>query len=95
MRNRHGVEYSYESIGKNAYRFHMSDEGMNYMRFGGKEGQESVDLSDLGMFDPSGGPYVAVGSKIYWDEITGASEHPPLIVKKIMSLETGIIVEVE
>ena len=31
---------------------------------GGKEDQEGIDPNDLGFFDPSGGPFVAVGSKI-------------------------------
>jgi hypothetical protein len=42
---------------------------MKYSRYGGKEGQDGIDMTDLGFFDPSGGPYVAIGSKIYWDEI--------------------------
>jgi hypothetical protein len=51
---------------------------MNYMRYGGREGQEEIDMNDLGFFDPSGGPYVAIGSKIYWDEIHEVHESRPI-----------------
>ena len=96
MRNRHGVEYSYVKYDDNLYRFNMAEEHMAYMRFGGKEGQEGIDHNDLGMFDPSGGPYVAVGSKIYWDEIHEGVEQEPLIVKRIMDRGAeGLFVEVE
>lgn len=96
MKNRCGVEYSFEKCGDNLYRFNMDEEGMKYSRFGGKEGQESIDMMDLGMFDPIGGPYIAVGSKIYWDEIHEATEQKPLIVKRIMDRgEEGLFVEVE
>jgi len=84
MKNRYGVEYSYVKYDDDLYRFNMSEEDMKYMRFGGKEGQEGIDLNDLGMFDPSGGPYVAIGSKIYWDEIHEGTEQEPLTVKRIM-----------
>ena len=96
MRNRHGVEYSYVKYDDKLYRFNMAEEHMAYMRFGGKEGQEGIDMMDLGMFDPSGGPYVAVGSKIYWDEIHEGVEQEPLIVKRIMDRGAeGLFVEVE
>ena len=65
------------------------------MRLGGKEGQEGINFNDLGMFDPSGGPYVAVGSKIYWDELKGFVEQPPLTVTKIFVRDDEIFVEVE
>ena len=96
MRNRHGIEYSFVKVDDKLYRFDMSEEGMKYMRFGGKEGQDGIDHRDLGMFDPSGGPYVAVGSKIYWDEIHEATEQQPLTVKRIIHFEEeGLFVEVE
>ena len=67
------------------------------MRFGGHDFQEGIDLNDLGMFDPSGGPYVSICSKIYWDEIHEATEQQkPLIVTKIMDRGAeGLFVEVE
>ena len=96
MRNRHGVEYSYVKYDDKLYRFNMAEEHMAYMRYGGKEGQEGIDFEDLGMFDPSGGPYVAVGGKIYWDEIHEGVEQDPLIVKRIMDRGAeGLFVEVE
>jgi len=75
----------------------MSEEGMKYMRYGGKDYEEGIDYNDLGMFDPSGGPYVALGSKIYWDEIhNGVEGSMPLTVKRIMDRGVeGLFVEVE
>ena len=96
MKNRYGDEYSYVKHDDNLYRFNMDGEGMKYSRYGGKEGQEEIDLNDLGMFDPSGGPYVAIGSKIYWDEIHEGTKQEPLTVKRIMSRGAeGLFVEVE
>lgn len=96
MKNRHGVEYTFVKYDDNLYRFNMSEEGMKYMRVGGKEGQESIDMNDLGFFDPSGGPFVAIGSKIYWDEIhNGVEGRMPLLVKRIMDRGAeGLFVEV-
>lgn len=97
MKNRYGVEYSYVKYDDNLYRFNMAESGMQYMRYGGKERQEGIDLNDLGFFDPSGGPFVGVGSKIYWDEIhEGVKGSMPLIVKRIMDRGAeGLFVEVE
>jgi hypothetical protein len=66
-------------------------------RFGGKEGQDGIDRTDLGFFDPSGGPFVAVGSKIYSDEIhNGVEGSMPLTVKRIMDRGAeGLFVEFE
>ena len=69
MKNRYGVEYTFVKYDDNLYRFNMDEEEMKYMRMGGREGQEQIDMNDLGFFDPSGGPFVSVGGKIYWDEI--------------------------
>ena len=97
MKNRYGLEYNFVHIADNLYRFDMEDIDSNLMRLGGKEGQEGIDFNDLGMFDPSGGPYVAVGSKIYWDEIhNGVEGSNPLTVTKIMDRGAeGLFVEVE
>ena len=96
MKNRYGREYSFVHVNDNLYRFNMDEEHMKYMRFGGKEGQEGIDHTDLGMFDPSGGPYVEVGGQIYWDEIHEGTKQKPLIVKRIMDLGAeGLFVEVE
>lgn len=97
MKNRYGKEYSFVKYDDNLYRFNMSEEDMKYMRYGGKDHEKGIDMNDLGMFDPPGGPYVAVGGKIYWDEIyDGVEGSKPLIVKRIMDRGAGgLFVEVE
>ena len=96
MKNRHGVEYTFVKYDDNLYRFNMSEEGMKYSRYGGKEDQEGIDPNDLGFFDPSGGPFVAVGSKIYWDELHEGTKQEPLTVTRIMDRGAeGLFVEVE
>lgn len=95
MKNRYGKEYWYEKVDENTYRFYMEEGGDNWTRFGGKEGQTSIDYNNLGMFDPEGGPFVSVGSSIYWDEIKDAEKGITLKVSNIRSTEEGIFVEVE
>ena len=97
MKNRYGVEYTFVKYDDNLYRFNMDEEHMKYMRFGGKEGQDGIDRTDLGFFDPSGGPFVAVGSKIYSDEIhNGVEGSMPLTVTRIMDRGAeGLFVEFE
>ena len=94
MKNGYGVEYSFVKVENNLYRFDMDEESMKYMRMGGREGQNQIDMEDLGMFDPEGGPYVAVGGKIYWDQIHEATKQEPLIVKRIISRADELFVEV-
>ena len=96
MKNRYGAEYTFVKYADNLYRFNMPEEDMKYMRMGGREGQEQIDMNDLGFFDPSGGPFVAVGSKIYWEEIhNGVEGKMPLLVKRIMDRGAeGLFVEV-
>ena len=67
MRNRYGDEYNFEKLSENTYTIVGK---LEYWRFGGKEGQEQIDLNDLGFVDPSGGPFLAVGMKIDGREIT-------------------------
>jgi hypothetical protein len=96
MRNRYGVEYSYVKYDDNLYRFNMNEESMRYSRYGGREYQDGIDMNDLGFFDPSGGPFVSVGGKIYWDEIHEGTEQEPLTVTRIMNRGAeGLFVEVE
>ena len=84
-KNRYGDEYHWEPYTlENAYVFRMEGTSLEYCRFGGKEGQEGLDVNDLGMFDPSGGPYVELGAKIDGKEIV-----------KISTLEDTFIVEVK
>ncbi len=70
MRNRYGDEYSFEKISDNVYRIVGE---LSYWRCGGKEGQNTIDESDLGFVDPSGGPFIAVGSTIEGRKITRIS----------------------
>jgi len=58
MRNRYGNEYTFEKIDKNTYTI-VGD--LKYWRYGGQDGQESIDYSNLGFVDPSGGPFISVG----------------------------------
>ena len=61
MKNRYGDEYEFVMISEDVYTI-TGD--LKYWRFGGKEGQHGIDMSDLGMVDPSGGPYLAVGMSL-------------------------------
>jgi hypothetical protein len=70
MKNRYGDEYSFEAVDANTYTIVGE---LKYWRFGGKEGQPRMDMSDLGFVDPSGGPFISVGMKIEGREITNIS----------------------
>ena len=93
MKNRYGVEYSFLRIGENLFQFEMDEESMKYCRFGGKEGQERVDYDDLGMFDPSGGPFVDCGGTIFHDETNDKSG--PWTITRIFCADQDIFVEVK
>ena len=96
MKNRYGDEYHWEKLNDKEYKFVIEGDSLDFCRMGSKEGQVQLDMNDLGMFDPSGGPYVAVGSKIYSDEILdGKKDDEPLIVERIRSTNEGYIVEVQ
>ena len=88
--NRYGDEYYFSVVPKSIsglatqYFFKMEGNSMKYARYGGKEGQEGIDINDLGMFDPSGGPYLALGMKIDGKPITRIADAGP----------EGIILEV-
>ena len=84
MKNRYGDEYHWEKISDNEYKFVMEGDSMKWCRYGGKDGQEGIDLNDLGMFDPSGGPYVAIGSLV-----------EGRVVEHIRSAEETFIVKVK
>jgi hypothetical protein len=70
MKNRYGDEYHWERINDNEYKFVMEGKSLDYCRWGGKEGQRGIDPNDLGMFDPSGGPYVDIGRLIEVGTVT-------------------------
>jgi hypothetical protein len=61
MKNRYGNEYEFVKINDNTYTI-VGD--LEYWRYGGREGQPEMDFSDLGFVDPSGGPFIAIGSLI-------------------------------
>lgn len=61
MRNRYGNEYSFQSVTENTYTI-IGD--LQYWRYGGLEGQDRLDYSNLGFVDPSGGPFIGLGYKI-------------------------------
>lgn len=81
MRNRYGAEYHFEKVSDNTYQIIGE---LKYWRFGGKEGQTTVDLDDLSFVDPSGGPFIDIGY-----EIEGRK------VIKISSKSEGIFFTVE
>lgn len=70
MKNRYGDEYTFEKISDNT--FTIKGE-LKYWRFGGQEGQERVDMANLGFVDPSGGPFIKVGMAIEGRKIVNIS----------------------
>ena len=67
MRNRYGDEYNFEQLSENVYTI-VGD--LKYWRFGGREGQAQMDMSDVGFVDPSGGPFIALGYHIEGRPVT-------------------------
>ena len=61
MKNRYGDEYSFSQVSENTYTI-VGD--LKYWRYGGREGQEQMDFTDLGFVDPSGGPFIQLGMSI-------------------------------
>jgi len=61
MLNRYGDEYHFEKVDDNTYTI-VGD--LKYWRYGGREGQDRMDMNDLGFVDPSGGPFIALGGEI-------------------------------
>ena len=66
--NRDGGEYIFDLVSENVFEMVATNEKMNwcisYCRLGGKAHAESIDYSDLGFIDPSGGPFVSPGFPI-------------------------------
>ena len=58
MKNRYGNRYEFEPIGANLYT--ITGE-LDHWRYGGQEGESTVDLNNLGFVDPSGGPFIKLG----------------------------------
>jgi len=61
MRNRYGNEYHFEKVEENLYTI-VGD--LKYWRYGGNDGEESINYSNLGFVDPSGGPFISRGYMI-------------------------------
>jgi hypothetical protein len=61
MLNRYRVEYHFEKIDENTYTIVGA---LDYWRYGGQEGQDSIDYNDLGFVDPRGGPFISAGYPI-------------------------------
>ena len=61
MKNRYGVEYSFEPVNENTYTIVGA---LEHWRYGGREGQEQMNFADLGFVDPSGGPFIQLGMSI-------------------------------
>ena len=66
--NRDGGEYFFDRVLENVFELVATNKRMiwciGYSRFGGKEGAEKIDYSDLGFIDPSGGPFISPGFPI-------------------------------
>jgi hypothetical protein len=70
MRNRYGDEYEFVKLDENTYTIKGD---LKYWRFGGREGQERMDMSDVGFVDPSGGPFISLGYHIEGRPVTRIS----------------------
>jgi hypothetical protein len=80
MKNRYGDEYEFIRLDDNKY---VVSGELKYWRFGGKEGQDTIDFNDLGYVDPSGGPFMAVGSMIEGRKITRISADDDRVVFEV------------
>ena len=81
MRNRYGDDYNFEKLSDNTYTIVGN---LKYWRYGGREGQTQIDLNDLGFVDPSGGPFIAVGSTIHGRKIVRIGvEHNEKIIFEV------------
>ena len=67
MRNRYGDIYHFEKLSENTYTI-VGD--LKYWRYGGREGQKQMDMSDIGFVDPSGGPFISIGDVIEGRRVT-------------------------
>ena len=72
-KNRYGDEWCWEKQENNIYKFIMTGDSLEYCRFGGvpggRTGASIIDNQNLGMFDPSGGPYISLGQILEGKEI--------------------------
>lgn len=70
MKNRYGDEYGFKQLDDCHYTI---EGGLKYWRYGGREGQEHMDFTDLGFVDPSGGPFIELGMLIEGRRIVNIS----------------------
>jgi hypothetical protein len=63
--NRYGDEYEFVKTGPDTYTI---EGNLKHWRCGGKD-QESLNSNDLGFVDPSGGPFVSLGSRVEGREV--------------------------
>jgi hypothetical protein len=78
-KNRYGDKY--EFVGTDSpSRFILEGDLTHHMRMGGKEGVEVVNTLDLGMIDPSGGPYIDLSTLIDNKKITKISVYSEVIM---------------
>lgn len=80
--NRYSDQYWFEKVTTTTYKFVMEGNSLKYGRCGGKDGAADIDFSDLGMIDPSGGPYICLGTNIDGKRIV-----------KITSTDEGYLME--
>lgn len=59
MRNRYGEVITFDAEGD-----HYVMKGGTYLRFGGIEGEETINYNNLGFVDPSGGPFIGIGDML-------------------------------
>jgi len=67
--NRYGDKYEFVPSEDEPKKYYLEGE-LQHMRCGGKEGVEGIDMTDLGMIDPSGGPYIDIGTILDGKPIT-------------------------
>lgn len=60
--NRYRDRYWFEPVDGKPKHFKVCGK-LEYWRYGGQEGEPTVDMSNLGFADPSGGPFMDKGFK--------------------------------
>lgn len=85
MKNRYGDEYHFTKLTDNEFTIVG---GLKYWRYGGREGQTAWDWNDLGFVDPSGGPFIELGTKIEGRNVkrirvSGDYENQPIIIFEV------------
>jgi len=80
MRNRHGDEYSFQKVDTNTYTVVGE---LKWWRYGGQEGQQTIDYNNLGFVDPSGGPFISLGYQIEGRKIVRISSNGEQILFEV------------